>query len=80
MGFGVAPDEGVKVLGPDTVAPRAQVDHGEPTVSDEAVGLALADGEPVSGLGDGKERHADILDIWQSCGICWRYKARLTLT
>lgn len=52
------PDEAVQVLGADTVAPRAQIDHRQAPVVDEAVGLPLADAEPFGGLGDGEEVHS----------------------
>lgn len=56
MGGGA--DHAVQVFGADTVAPGAQVDHRQPAVGDEAVDLALADGEALGGGLNGEEVHA----------------------
>lgn len=61
MSFSGAPYERIQILWPDTVASGAKVYHGQPAVFDESVGLPLADGELVGGLGDGEEGHAAIL-------------------
>ena len=61
-------DHALQVLGPDTVAPRAEIDHRQPPVGDEPIDLALADGEAGGDLGDGEE-HGGWLSIKRAGGV-----------